>query len=303
MGPTGTLYWVNSDTGELLSLGQGDSSPTVLLGGLSHPQGVAVDSQGNVYFDQYFAYTVSELPAGSSTPEVLFNAGNYVTFLALDPNGNLFFVTGQGCNDQASPSNISGSILEWDRSTNSTSTLLTAQAVGEIYVSPYDNVYFATCGGNVDELPAGSHDPHVLIGGLSQPTGVAVDAYGDVIYTQDGLGVYELQSGSTTPIMLATAGESYYALTTDHSGDVYYTDDLGGGIWEVPISQSVTVTTTVTTLTNFPLLQDLQNLSANYNHLSNQLNQYEVFTYVLAGALVVVIVLSLMVLRNRRSIG
>ena len=249
VGASGTVYWVNYNTGELLSLAKGASSPTVLLSGLSYPAGVAVDSQGNVYFDQYFAYTVSELPAGSSTPEVLFNASTYVTFLALDQNGNVFVVTGAGCNGQASASGNADSIVEWSKSTGSTSTIFSGQGIGEVYVSSSENVYYATCSGTVEELPAGSSTPQTLISGLSPSTGVAVDAYGDLIFTQYSSGVYALPSGSTTPINLTTAGETHYGLTLDSVGDVFYTDNLGGGIWEIPVSTSTTTTTTTTTST------------------------------------------------------
>ena len=261
VGRSGTIYWVNYNTGELLSLPEGSSSPTVLLSGLSHPAGVAVDSQGNLYYDQYFVYTVSELAAGSSTPTVLFNAGTYVTFMVLDPQGNLFVVTGPGCNGQTSTISSADSIVKWNRTTGSTSTIFSGMGLGEVYVTASEDVYYTTCSGTVDELPAGSSTPQVLVSGLSPSTGVAVDVSGDVIYTQYSSGVYELPSGSTTSITLATAGETHYGLTLDNSGDVFYTDNLGGGIWEIPLSQPSDFN---------QLVQAFDNLTAQYTALNQR---------------------------------
>lgn len=76
-------------------------SPTVLLSGLDHPSGIAVDRTANVYFSKYLAKRVSILPVGSKTPTILFTAQSYPRFLSIDSKGNLYFIEGETCNGGA----------------------------------------------------------------------------------------------------------------------------------------------------------------------------------------------------------
>jgi len=238
---SGIVYWANYDTGQILSLAPGSSSPTTLLSGLNHPSGIAVDQSGNLFYDEYSADTVSELPAGSTTPHVLFNAGTLVFFLTLDSQGDIFVVTGAGCNGQLSNVGEPDSIVEWNKGTASTSTIVSDSGIGGVFVTASNDLYYTTCAGAIKEIPSGSTSASVIINGLSPITGVALDSSGDIFFTQYPSGVYMLAPGSTTPVTIATTAWEHYGLTIDSSGDLYYTDNLGGAIWEIPVSSTLPV--------------------------------------------------------------
>lgn len=248
---SGTVYWTNYDTGQLLFLPVGATSPTVLLSGLSRPAGVVVDSSGDLYFDEQQTGSVSELPAGSSTPTVLFTA-NLVTFITVDQSGNVYYVQ-TGCNGQG----YTNSIMEYVRSSGQMVTILGPigsvgdnPSYGQVFINSA-GLYFTTCTGDVELLPAGASTPQILISGLQAgPTvssdGVTADAQGDVFFTDYWTSVGMLPAGSTTPVIIATAGGTHYGIALDTAGDVYYTDNLSGTIWEVPVAFTITTTTTIT---------------------------------------------------------
>ena len=239
---SGIVYWANYDTGQILSLAPGSSSPTTLLSGLNHPSGIAVDQSGNLFYDEYFAYTVSELPVGSTTPHVLFNAGTLVFFLTLDSQGDIFVVTGAGCNGQLSNVGEPDSIVEWNKATTSTSTIVSDSGIGGVFVTASNDLYYTTCAGAIKEIPSGSTTANVIVSGLSPITGVALDSSGDIFFTRYSSGVYNLAPGSTTPATIASSvGEHYYGLTIDSAGNLYYTDNLGGAVWEIPVSSTLPV--------------------------------------------------------------
>lgn len=245
---SGTVYWTNYDTGQLLSLAKGATSPTVLLSGLSHPAGVAVDSSGNIYYDESFSQNVSELATGSTTPKVLFNAGGYATFMALDSNGNIYVVEGPAtCNGQHGGAS---SIVKFDRTSQTVSTVISdSGGIGGVFVTSSGDLYYTTCAGTVDEVPNGSSTALLIVNGLTPSTGVAVDTQGDIFYTQYSSGVYMLPAGSSTSTVIATEGGTHYGLVLDDLGNVYYSDNLGGTIWEAPVSTTGTTSSTITSST------------------------------------------------------
>ena len=207
---------------------------------------MAVDSSGNIYYDESFSQTVSELAAGSTTPKVLFNAGGYATFLALDSNGNIYTVEGPAtCNGQHGGAS---SIVKFDRTSQTVSTFISdSGGIGGVFITPSGDLYYTTCAGTVDEVPNGSSTTQIIVSGLNPSTGVAVDGQGDVFYTQYSTGVYVLPAGSSISVVVATEGGTHYGLALDDLGNVYYTDNLGGTVWEVPVNPTSTTSTTSTT--------------------------------------------------------
>jgi hypothetical protein len=239
----GTVYWANYDTGQLLTMQKGASSASILLRGLNHPSGIAIDSSGNVYYSEQLAGTVSELPAGSSTPRLLFNSTD-VGFISVDRSGNIYFIPNSGCNGQG----FTNSIMEYVRSSGQILTVLSPigsvgnnPTYGQVFVDSA-GLYFTTCSGNVEVLPAGSSSPQILVTGLQAGSsvssdGITADSHGNVFYTQYWVGVFMLRAGTSSPVTISTLGGTHYGLALDGQGDVYYTDNLGGTIWKIPVAQ------------------------------------------------------------------
>lgn len=238
----GTVYWANYDSGELLAMKRGAASPTVLLNGLTHPSGVAVDRFGNLFFseDTVSFSDVKELVGAAGTPKSIFSVGQSVSFITVDRRDNVYFEQGGGCNGQG----YNNSIMEYVNSTGRIRTVLPGFLVnnpsyGQVFVRS-GGLYFTTCTGDLDVLrPIHGGSITVLVSGLgSGPSvssnGVAVDRHGSVFFTDYWNSVGELLAGSTTPVTISTAGGTHYCLAVARDGTVFYTDNLGGIIWEVP---------------------------------------------------------------------
>lgn len=252
LASSGTLYWVDFGSGQLLSLAPGASSPTVLLTGLSEPQGLGADNAGNLYFTEYTAGTLDELKVGSSAKTVLVSGLSYPNFLSVTPAGDVYFITGQSCGN---------AIEKYDHSTGSVTTLLTTTAgtnngYGGVYVDAAGDVYYTTCQSQtVEELPAGSSSPQLVASGIPYANGIAGDTVGDLFIASYYSGIYMLQKGSSTPIEITTQNTAHEMIALDSADDVYYSDNTGGTIWEVQNqgSQSettVTATTIISTSTS-----------------------------------------------------
>lgn len=269
---SGTLYWVDFGSGQLMSLAPGSSSPTVLLTDLSEPQGLGVDNAGNLYFTEYTAGTLDELKVGSSAKTILASGLSYPNFLSVTPAGDVYFITGQTCGN---------AIEKYDHSTGLVSTVLTTTAgtgngYGGVYVDAAGDVYFTTCQAQtVDVLQAGSSSPQVLASGIPYANGIVGDSVGDLFIASYYSGIYMLPEGSSTPVEITAQSTAHEMIALDSADDVYYSDNTGGKIWEVPNqgSQS-TITVTETTITDFPqLVQAFENLSARYSQLAASFSQ------------------------------
>src|SRR5437016_3192727 len=157
----GVVYWANYDTGQLLSMSSGASSPTIILSGLTHPSAVAVDPPGNLFYSEYSgAQTISELPKGSITP-VRLATGPFDAFMSVDSNDNLYFVNGDTCDGRTSV------ISEYVHSTGKVVTVLSdanpgyggtpSGPYGDVYVAPSGDLYLTACdSGTVQVLKAGT---------------------------------------------------------------------------------------------------------------------------------------------------
>ena len=163
-----------------------NAAPQVTLPfiGLSNPEGLAVDSVGNVYVTDYNNNQVLELPVGSSTQvELPFTGLGWPVGAAVDSAGNVYVIS----SDIFSPNRRPGAQAARRGRAPRSSCRSPAGFLG-VAVDAAGNVYTADHGKNrVLKLPAGSNTPVELpFTGLLNLTmgGVAVDTAGNVYVTE-----------------------------------------------------------------------------------------------------------------------
>ena len=274
---SGTVYWVNRCSGQLLELPRRASFPSEILSGLNDPYGVGIDAAGNVYFDEYFRGTLSILAPGSRSPQTLLSGLNYPNYMSVDSAGDIYFITGQTCGDR---------IVRFDASSHAVTTLLVApqphdpnHGFGGLFVDPSGDLYYTTCDYlTLNLLRSGSSLPSTFLNTTSRPMGIVVDTNGNVYYALYNDSINELAAGTSTPVVLTRQGSARLQLAIDESGNLYYTDDIGGRIWEIPsqnsanagvtVSTTTTATSTVVSTSVLPSTVVLTSISSNTQTVS-----------------------------------
>lgn len=88
VGGSGNLYVVDSANGDVLQVPTGDGTPNTVASGLTNPNGVAVDSAGNVYVSAN--NQVTEYPFGGGTPVPYGSGFSNPGSLAVDASGAVY---------------------------------------------------------------------------------------------------------------------------------------------------------------------------------------------------------------------
>jgi serine/threonine protein kinase len=186
---------------------------------LNGPEGVAVDTAGDVYVVETYNNRVLKLPVGSTNPIVLpFIGLNYPYGVAVDTAGNLYVTD---------PNNER--VLKLVTGASSPVVLPLSGRYTGIAVDSANNLY-VTSPNQVVKLAAGSGTETVLpFSGLDHPGGVAVDTAGDVYVTGEysKSRVLKLAAGSSTQTELPLSGGNRCYVAADAAGDIYVTD-FGG---------------------------------------------------------------------------
>jgi len=194
---------------------------TLVAGGLNDPQGIAVDSAGNVYIADSGDKAVKEVAAGGRLSSLVSSGLSNPEAIAAY-NGNIY-IADSGNN----------SLFEIASGSHSLSTLASGlQNLGAIAVNK-GNLYFVE-NKAVMELAAGSHSPStVLSSGLSAPAALAFDSNGD-LFIADGSSIKELTAGSKTLTTLVSTGLSNpLGIVIDKAGNLYIADGGNNSIEEV----------------------------------------------------------------------
>ena len=189
----------------------------LISSGLTNPQGVAVDGQGNLYIADTGDSMIKEWSGGSL--QMLSNAQNAPAAVAVDGHGNVYIAdTGKHA------------IEVFNAANNPTLTPLVSGLSNPsgVAVDGQGNVYFSDTGNNViDEWNAanGMTTPPGL-SGLSGPTGVAVDAEGNVYFADSGQNsIMEWNAASGLSTLPNVSGLSDpTGVAVDGQGNVYIAD-------------------------------------------------------------------------------
>jgi sugar lactone lactonase YvrE len=209
--------------------------------GLKNPNGVAVDSAGNVYVADPASNRVLKLAAGSSTQTVLPFTGHSNRMgvcplgVAVDAAGDLYVT------DMAYSMSGESQLLELAAGSSTQTSLpftglnydttgVAVDTIGDLYVTDQSN-------NRVLKLAAGSSNQEVLpFAGLHDPDGVAVDAAG-TLYVTDMRNnrVLKLPVGSSTPEVLPFTGLNLPSgVAVDSAGSVYITDSRNNRVLKLP---------------------------------------------------------------------
>jgi len=196
--------------------------------GFNHPDGVAVDKDGNVYVvaAEGDNARVWKLAAGSAAPSMLpFTLLNGANGVAVDRAGNVYVADSYGGGRVLElPIGFSTPIeLPFDKAYGfglSHPSGLAVDTAGHVYVADTANyrvVELAVNAGGQVALP---------FTGLDHPSGVGVDNTGAVyVADTDRNRVLMLASGSSTQVVLPFAGlDRPSGVAVDAAGNVYVTD-------------------------------------------------------------------------------
>ncbi|WP_158820779.1 NHL repeat-containing protein [Granulicella sp. S156] len=231
-------------------------TPTIVDSGFV-PQGVAVDSSGNVYITDSVGRVLKATPSGGIyIPSVLPTSGlNDPYGIAVDSSGNLY-IADSGNNRVVKETLSGGSYSQ----SSIGSKLVSPKGVA---VDKNGNLYITSKGpipniGNDDvykETPSGSGYKELpIFDGLSNPYGVAVDSSGNVYITNTGNNsiLMETLSGNsyeTSIVVVHDEVNSPYGVGVDSSGNLYVADTYNNRIVKevppgIPYTQSVVVINT-----------------------------------------------------------
>ena len=205
--------------------------------GFSLPNGVAVDSSGNVFVTDSGHAQVKEIqaPGYSTTVPIASLNGDfsYPTGIAIDTAGDLFVADEDN-----------GTIKEIAAAGGyvTVSTIATGFAFPTgVAVDRDGNVYVADFGSNhlYELLVATSYSIRITIPvSFSALVGVAVDANGNLFTADENDGIQEIPaaSGYQTLVDLASGNSNIaepYGIGLDSSGNLYYTDLALGAVFEI----------------------------------------------------------------------
>ncbi len=251
-GVIATAYIYGTGTGPQLVFAP--ATRTVLAPGENWgvPNGVAVDSSGNIYVAG--GNGVMEMPPGcASTGCVTALGGGFSdpAAAALDGAGNVYIADSNNNAVTVMPPGCASS------------NCVTALGGGfshphGVAVDGAGNVYVGDSANNaVKEIPAGcasSSCVSTLGGGLSAPYGVAVDASGNVFVADEGSSaVKEIPLGCTSANCVTTLGGGFddpYSVAVDGGSNVYVADYNNNAVKKIP--PACASSSCVTTLSYVP---------------------------------------------------
>ncbi len=242
--PNPAVYLAEPNNGQVVEQAPYSGPLTTVAGGLSNPQGMAVDPAGNVFIADTNNNQVVEVPAGGGAPTPIDTNVSQPWGVAVDTLGNVFIADANNQRVVELPAGGGPAVTIADN-------LGYPQAVA---VDPHGDVFIADSANNdVIEVPAGSAQPATTAqeitiangsNGVNDPAGVAVNTAGDVFIAnranfQGNGSVLEVPPGGPTKTIGAFGVAMGVAL--DAAGNLYVSDEIDGVV-EVPADGSAQLT-------------------------------------------------------------
>jgi streptogramin lyase len=213
---------------------------TTLASGLNHPQGVALDTQNNVYIADTGNNAIKKCDAVTQQLTPLISAGlNNPAGIAVDTLGNLFIADSGN-----------GAIEEWSVSGQNLTPIVPglSSPLG-VATDTQNNVYYSDTGNSgIGEWNAVSQQVNTLPNsGVSNPSGIATDALGNIYFSDTGHNLIgEWNAVSQQVATLLSSGLSGPSgVATDGQGNAYFADTGNSVIkqWNSASLQVVTLPT------------------------------------------------------------
>ncbi|MHB1022387.1 MAG: Ig-like domain repeat protein [Acidobacteriaceae bacterium] len=206
-------------------------------GGLQHPQGVGLDSAGNLFVADTVNNRVVEIPLqngvlNAAGQTVVMTGLNSPSGVALDSANNLY-IADAGNNRVVKVPYQSGSYNSGAATTVGTGLLnpvsIAVDAANDLYIADEGNsrIVKVTSGGVQS----------VFLGGLSTPAGVAVDLSGNVYIAEAAANtVLEVLAATSAQITVSSNVVSPAGLAVDAAGNLYIADSGNNRIVKVPFA-------------------------------------------------------------------
>ncbi len=199
---------------------------TLINAGLNNPQGVAVDSLGNLYIADTGNNSIKEWNVGTQQVTTLSSARNGPKAVAVDNQGNVY-IADSGNN----------TIEEYSASSQQLSTLVTGPVnPSGIAVDAQYNVYFSDTGDNaIDEWnPASQQVTTLASNGSLNPEGVAVDGQGNVYFADSANNAVKewVAAGGQVNLVIATGLNNPTGVAVDGQDNVFVADTGNNAIKE-----------------------------------------------------------------------
>ena len=201
--------------GPAIAFGPGVQS-TLATNGLNSPDGIAVDSAGDVFISDYGNNQVVEVTPGGVQTTVPANGLGGPFGIAVDGAGDVFIADAN--NSQVVEVTPGGVQTTVPATGLSYPTGVAVDGAGDVFIADANN-------SQVVEVTPGGVQTTVPANGLGYPYGVAVDGAGDVfIADQYNHQVVEVTPGGVQTTVPATGLTYPVSVAVDAAGDVFISD-------------------------------------------------------------------------------
>src|SRR5208337_2508421 len=210
---------------------------SVIASGFSNPQGIAINSQGNIFVSDIGTHTIDEVNPTNGT--VTTFSGNGVGSgaaldrpfeMAFSASGTLYVADGQANSNSTNVIAIaSNGVRTVVAGNNGSSTNVFAQSLAGLTINPASgNLYVSTATGHtIYQVTPGGTVTTVYTNSSAEPQGLALNA-GQVLYANGGnkpavFSVNPMTGAATLVSNNFTAGSDLFGLAVGGNGTIYAT--------------------------------------------------------------------------------